>query len=480
MPLKTTATAITVLLLASGMLSGCAVGPDYKRVPSETPAQYKNAQPQAQSAPAAPDAWWTLFGDPILDDLERQVEVTNQNLKQADAAYRQAVAVVREQRAAFFPIVTLDASGTRFGGGRSTSSATLGGSSANVPLAPGAARQYQVSASASWELDVWGRLRRSLENASETAHASLADLAAARLSAQGQLATAYLQLREADAERRLLSATVQAYARTLEITRNRYAAGVAPRTDVLQAETQYYTAEDQEAALNLQRAQLENAIAALVGKPAGNFTLAQREEWNIPVPEIPAGVPSSLLERRPDIVGAERRVAAANATIGVQEAAYFPSLTLTGTYGFVSSTLSNLFQKANETHTIGLSAAQTVLDFGATRARVSAARAAYDQTVAAYRQTILTAFQDVENDLVSADILAKEFEFRRQASEAADLSEQLTLNQYKAGTVDYTTVVVQQAAALSARRSLAQIALSRQTSAVSLVTDLGGGWTAAK
>jgi NodT family efflux transporter outer membrane factor (OMF) lipoprotein len=249
---------------------------------------------------------------------------------------------------------------------------------------------------------------------------------------------------------------------------------------VLQAETQYYSAADQEAALNLQRAQLENAIAALIGKPAGNFTIAQREDWNIPVPTIPAGVPSTLLERRPDVVGAERRVAAANASIGVQEAAYFPSLTLTGTYGFVSSTLGTLFQKANETHTIGLSAAQTLLDFGATRAKVAAARASYDQTVASYRQTILTAFQDVENDLVSADILGKEFELRRQASEAADLSEQLTLNQYKAGTVDFTTVVVQQTAALSARRSLAQNVLSRQTAAVNLVTHLGGGWTAAK
>jgi len=269
---------------------------------------------------------------------------------------------------------------------------------------------------------------------------------------------------------------VDAYGRTLEITRNRYRVGTAPKTDVLQAETQLYSAQQQEAALRLQRAQLEDAIAALIGKPASDFRLAERETWNIPVPDVPPGIPSTLLERRPDIVVAERNVAAANATIGVQEAAYFPSITLTGTAGFLSTTLSNLFAKSNESHQGALGLSQTLLDFGATRAHVAEARAAYAQTVASYRQTVLTAFETVENELAAADWDRHQYDFAKQASDAADETERLTLNEYKAGTVDYTTVVVAQTAALSQRRTLAQLALSRQTAAVSLITALGGGW----
>jgi NodT family efflux transporter outer membrane factor (OMF) lipoprotein len=472
-------TTPVTLGLALALLYGCAVGPDYKRPAAASPEHYKS--PVAAASSPAPDAWWTLFHDDVLNQLEEQVEISNQNLAQAQAAYAQAIALVGEQRAALFPSVSVAASATRFSsGGAATPTTTLGGGSTGVALsttsASRSATSYQASAGANWELDVWGRLRRQLENARDSAQASAADLAAARLSAQGALATAYLQLREADAERRLLTATVDAYGRTLQITQNRYSAGFAPKTDVLQAETQLYSAQQQEAALILERVQYENTIAPLVGKAASDFTLAQREEWTLAAPEIPTGVPSTLLERRPDIVSAERLVAAANATIGAQIANYFPAFTLTGSYGFLSSAFSTLFEKLNESKSAALSGSDTLLDFGARREAVAAARAAYAQAVATYRQTVLTAFQSVENQLAAVDLLAKEYQYLRQASDAADETERLTLNEYKAGTVDYTTVVVAQTAALSARRSLAQVELAQQTAAVSLVTALGGGW----
>jgi NodT family efflux transporter outer membrane factor (OMF) lipoprotein len=337
-------------------------------------------------------------------------------------------------------------------------------------------KSYEVAGSASWEIDLWGRIRRSVENARALAEASAADLASAKLSLQGQLATAYLQLRETDAEQRLVAQSVTAFQRSLDIAQNRYNAGVAAKTDVLQARTQLANAQDQDVALQLQRAQLEHAIAALTGKPAGDFTLTVEQNWQQVVPDVPFGVPSTLLQRRPDLAAAERRMAAANANIGVETAAYFPSLTLTAARGFLSSTVANLFDSASETRSVGGSISQTLFDFGARRARVAGARAAYDQTVAQYRQSVLTAFQDVEDNLASSNALTREYEFRRIASESADESEQLVLNQYKAGTVSYTDVIVAQTTALDARRSLAAIALNRQTTAVTLITTLGGGW----
>jgi NodT family efflux transporter outer membrane factor (OMF) lipoprotein len=317
-----------------------------------------------------------------------------------------------------------------------------------------------------------------LENAHDSAQASAADLANATLSARSQLAIAYLQLRGADAQRKLLADTEAAYQRTLTITQNKYKAGTSARTDVLQAETQLLSAQDQEQSEILQRAQLENAIAALIGKPASGFTVAPLDTWAIPEPDIPAGVPSELLQRRPDISVAERQMAAANAIIGVQEAAYFPAITLTGSYGFLSTAASTLFDSASMSHSIGASLSQTLLDFGARRAQVDQARDAYAQAVASYKQSVLTAFQDVENDLAAADIYKKEFDLRTRNSDDSDLNEKLTLNEYKAGTVDFTTVVVAQTAALSARLNLAQMRVLRQTTAVTLITDLGGGWKA--
>ena len=471
------------VLLGALLLGGCAVGPNYHRPAFATPPQYKTAVTPAATTPAAlPLAnWWTLFNDPLLNDLEHQVEVSNQNLAQSEAAFRQTVATEREARSALWPTVNGAASATRSGGsgGRGTSVVPSGSGSSTVvaPIVGGQTTTlYQANITADWELDVWGRLRRQLESAKESSQASAADLATATLSAQGQLATAYLQLREADAERDLVAATVTAYARALQITQNRYDAGQAAKTDVLQAQTQLFTAQDQEASLALQRSQLENSIAALIGKSASAFTIEPAKEWHIPVPDIPVGVPSTLLERRPDIAAAERRMAAANAEIGVAEAAYFPSLTLSGGLTFVSTSVGTLFAHSSQSHNAQAALSDTILDFGARRAQVYGAHASYDQAVATYRQTVLTAFQDVENFLIAASEQATEAGFLRAASAAADETERLTLNQYKAGTVAYTSVVVAQTAALTARRSLAAMTVSQQTTAVSLATALGGGW----
>ena len=469
------ATVAIALAGISVLAAGCAIGPNYKRPGVETPEHYKESPGEANAAAIQADQWWTLFNDTTLNDLEAQVVVSNQNLAVSEAAYRQAAAVIGEQRAGLFPSISVDAGATRVGGPGRNNSTTVGTGPGGTVVTR-SPETYTASASASWEIDLWGRLRRGLENAHALADASGDDLASAKLSIQGQLATAYLQLREADAEQQLLGETVTAYGRSLEIAQNRYNVGAAPKTDLLQAQTQLASARDQFAALALQRAQLEHAIAALLGKPASNFALDVRDEWQIPVPEIPTGVPSTLVQRRPDVSAAERRVAAANASIGIEEAAYLPSLTLTGAYDFVSTSASTLFKAANQTHSVGASVAESLFNGGATRARVAGARAAYDQTVAQYRQSVITAFQDVEDQLASSKWLAQRYEFSRQASEAADETERLTTNQYRAGTVSYTNVVVAQAAALSARRTLATIALSRQTTAVSLIAALGGGW----
>jgi len=468
----------TVLLAAAGLAS-CAVGPNYKRPTSESAVRFKNAVPVESPEQPPLDRWWTLFHDPELDQLIEQVDVSNQNLAQAIAAYAAAVAVSHQARAELFPSFSADASGTHVkSGGRTGGAATVGSVAVNTPGTSGSSYSlYQLTGSASWEIDVWGKLRRTLEQANQTARADFADLANAQLSARSQLAIAYLELRGADAEHQLLEGTVEAYQRTLTITQNRYRVGTVAKTDVLQAETQLFTAQQQEAAVSLQRAQLEDAIAALVGRPASNFHIEPRKEWNIPVPIIPTGVPSDLLRRRPDIAAAEHQVAAANANIGIQEANYFPSFTLTGSYGLLSSSLSTLFRSVNSTTQFALSGSETIFNFGLTHAQVAQARAEWQQSVASYRQTILSAFQAVENDLASTDWDKKQYDIIKQASAAADENERLTLNEYKAGTVDYTTVVVSQTAALSARLSLAQMAVSEQTAAVSLVTDLGGGWS---
>jgi NodT family efflux transporter outer membrane factor (OMF) lipoprotein len=471
---------VIALLLAAALCS-CAVGPNYKRPVMETPQHYKNAI--ATTSVASPlDQWWTMFHDPMLDQLINQVDVSNQNLAEAAAAYDESVAAVSEARSTFFPSLGVSASAERVKSGAGANSfSTLGSTGSPGSTGPGSSTYstYQLSGTATWELDVWGQLRRELENAKETARADLAEIAYARLSAQDQLATAYLELRGEDAETALLADTVTAYQRTLDITVNRYKQGTVAKSDVLEAETSVYNAQQAQAAAQLARAQLEDSIAALVGRPASNFHIAPRKDWNTTIPNFPTGVPTTLLRRRPDIMAAEHNVAAANAEIGVEEANYFPQLTLTGSYGFLSESFGTLFEAVNRTREAALSASDTIFNFGGTQAKVAEARASYRQSVATYFQTILTAFQDVENDLASIDWDKKQYDILKENSDASDENLRLTTNEYKAGTVDFTTVVVAQTAALSARLSLTQMKVSEQTAAVSLVTDLGGGWKTA-
>ena len=449
-------------------LAGCAVGPTYQVPDAPTPAAYREISASGATwLPAAPaDAldrgdWWSLFGDAELDRLASQVTISNQNVAAAVANYAQAQALVREQRAAFFPSLALDGSARRSGGRGSASSGN----------------SLQVALGASWEPDLWGRLRNAVTAASANASASEADLAAARLSAQGELAIDYFSVREADAEIALLQASVEAYERSLQVTQNRYDVGVIAKTDVLQAQTQLANTRADLASLRGQRARLEHAIAVLIGKAPGDFALAPAE-WTSTVPAIPLVMPSLLLQRRPDIAAAERDVAAANAQIGIQRAAYFPSLGLSASLGGAGSSVANLFGASGTLWALGVSVAQTVFDAGATRARVAGAEAGREAAIARYRQTVLTAFQAVEDQLATTRALVEQEALRREAAAAAEATETQILNRYRAGQLNYTEVVTAQISALNARRALLQLALNRQTSAVSLIQALGGGWHA--
>jgi NodT family efflux transporter outer membrane factor (OMF) lipoprotein len=447
-------------LLAS-LAAGCAVGPAYQRPTSAEPAEFKEAHGWVVAAPADTlerGPWWTLFGDPVLNQLAASVEISNQNVAAAVAAYAAARALVQQQRASLFPAVTLDTTANRAGGAQST-----------------ARNRYNLSIGGSWEPDVWGRLRAGVSGAQAGAQASAADLAAARLSAQGELAINYFMLRQTDAQHALLTTTIEGYRRVLQITQNRFNAGVAAHTDVLQAQTQLANTESDELTLVRNRAQFEHAIAVLVGKAPADFGLPVTP-WKVNVPQIPAGVPATLLQRRPDIAAAERRVAQANAQIGVARAAYFPNIGLSGSYGTAGSRVADLFSASTAAWSFGLSAAQTLFNAGATRATVAGAEAQHQRTVASYRQTVLNAFSDVEDQLAATRVLAQQQELRSQAADAASLVEQQMLNQYKAGLVSYTNVVQAQVTALTARRALVQVQADRQTSTVALIQSLGGGW----
>lgn len=471
---------LVAIAVCTLLANGCAVGPDYQRPSAATSEAYKEAQGQ-DWVPAAPaDAlergpWWQLFDDPVLNELTARIDVSNQNVAAATAAYAQARALVRQQRASLFPEVTLDAGATRSGGGAGATTDTgIVGSSTSGTRSSG---KYQASIGASWEPDVWGRLRRGVDSASASSQASAADLASARLSAQGELAVDYFSLRQTDAQQALTAVTIAGYQRSLQIAQNRYAAGIAAKTDVLQAQTQLANAQADELSLVRQRAKFEHAIAVLVGEAPANFVLAAAP-WKATVPEIPLGVPSTLLQRRPDIAGAERRVAAANEQIGIAQSGFYPSLTLNASAGSSASRVADLFSASSSFWSLGLSAAQVLFNAGATRAKVSGAQAAHDAAVAHYRQAVLTAFQDVEDQLAATRVLHQQQELRQQASQAADQAEAQMLNRYRAGQVIYTEVVTAQATASSARRALVQLQADRQTTAVALIQSLGGGWLA--
>ena len=472
MRFTTTIRPLISALLAAAVLSGCALAPTYERPATPNPAAFKELQGWAPAAPA--DAldrgpWWTLFNDPVLDGLVRQVEVSNQNVAAAVAAYSQARALVAQQRASLFPTVTLTGGANRNGSG--------GGSGTNDNNNGRTSNSFRLNIGSSWEPDVWGRLRAGISAAQANAQASAADLASARLSAQGELAADYFSLRSVDAQRALLATTIEGYQRVLKITQNRFDVGIVPHSDVYQAQTQLASAQSDDLTLARQRAQLEHAIAVLVGKAPADFALAPAQR-NVTVPEVPVGVPSTLLERRPDIAASERAVAAANAQIGIVRAAYFPQIGLTASYGPSASAIGDLFKASSMAWALGLSATETIFNGGANRAAVQGADAAREQAVARYRQTVLDAFADVEDQLAATRVLAQQQDLQRQASAAADKVEEQVLNRYKAGQVSYSEVVQAQVTALNARRALVQTQGNRQTTAVALIQSLGGGWHA--
>lgn len=451
------------LALAALTLAGCAVGPAYQVPATPTPAAFKQAEGWVPAVPADTlerGPWWTLFNDPVLTSLVQQVEVSNQNVAAAVAAYAQARAQVAAQRASLFPAVDLGLSADRSGGRDSAESS-----------------RYRLNIGGSWEPDLWGRLRNGVSGAKAGAQASAADLAAARLSAQGEVAANYIALRLSDAQRALLARTIEGYQRVATITKNRYEAGIVGKSDVLQAQTQLANAQADDLALTRQRAQFEHAIAILIGKAPAEFSLAAAP-WSASAPDIPVVVPSTLLQRRPDIAAAERRVEAANAQIGIARSAYYPNIGLSASIGTGGSKVGDLLSASSLLWSFGASVAQSIFNAGATRANVAGAEAAHQAAVARYRQTVLDAFGDVENQLIAARVLAQQQALRRQASEAADQVEQQMLNRYKAGQVGYTDVVQAQATALSARRALVQSQADRQTTAVALIQSLGGGWQA--
>lgn len=470
--------------MAISVLTGCAVGPTYKVPTSAASPVYKEAEGFVVAAPAdtlEKGPWWELFGDPVLNNLAASVEVSNQNVAVAVANYAQARALVAQQRAALFPTVNLTGSADRTGSRRGGSAGTVVTNNGVTTVTGGSGgsnnTSYQLNIGGSWEPDIWGRLRAGVTGAQASAQASAADLAAARLSAQGELAADYFQLRELDAELGLLATTIEGYERVRQITSNRFNAGIAAKSDVLQAETQLANARDNQLGLVLQRAQLEHAIAVLVGKTPATFSLAVAP-WTQTVPDVPTGVPSTLLQRRPDIAAAERRVAYANEQIGIARAAYYPDISLSAAYGTAGTAVGDLFKASAAAWSLGLSAAQTIFNGGATRAAVQGAEAAQEAAVASYRQTVLSAFADVENQLASTRVLVQQQAVRKEASLAADQVEAQLLNRYKAGQVSYTDVVTAQATALSARQSLVQVQASRQATAVALIQSLGGGWHA--
>lgn len=455
------------------LLSACAsVGPNYvKPAPfapqtkATIPPSYKEmdgwmlAQPKDN---VLRGNWWELYAIPELDALEQQVAAANQNVAQAEANYRQAQALVRASRSGYYPTVTGGASATR-----SRRSSEMGGR--------GASNDFLLPIDFSWEIDLWGRVRRTVEANQAGARASQADLASALLSAQALLAQDYFLLRTVDAQKKVLEDTTAGYQKTLDMTKNRYAAGVASRADVLQAETQLSTAQAQSIDLGVQRAQLSHAMALLVGKPPSAFSIPVAPLVATP-PPVPIGVPSDLLERRPDIASAERNVAAANARIGVAEAAFYPNVTLSAAAGLEAASLAKWLTWPARFWSVGPAVSEVLFDGGLRRAQTEQARATYDAEVAAYRQTVLTGFQEVEDSLAALRVLEEEARVQQEALAAARQTVEVVTNQYKAGTVSYLNVIVVQTIALSNEQTALNILGRRMAASVTLVKALGGGW----
>ncbi len=469
---------ITLVALVS---TACAVGPNYQRPSTPVPTAYKeqgasSAAAGGQWKPAQPmdqtlgGRWWEVFGDPGLNALEEQVSVSNLTIAQSAAAYRAAAAAARGARAAFFPTVTATASAVRSSGvTRGTTAATSG--------APPTATDYLLGVGVSWEADVFGRIRRTVEAGVAGAQASAADLAAVRLVIQAELAADYFALHGLDAQHQLLATTVAGYETALRLTTNRYNQGVASGVDVAQAQTQLETTRVQAIDLGVARAQLEHAIAVLLGKPPADFGLPEEPIHVVP-PEIPVGLPSEILERRPDVAAAERRVAAANAEVGVATAGYFPILTLPGSGGYQSTALAGLFSLPNRFWSLGPVLAETLFDGGRRRSLKGQALAAYDGTAAAYREAVLGAFAEVEDDLATLRILGEEATQQAAAVAAAERSLTLAKNRYAGGITTYLEVVTAQTAALANERAAVDLLTRRMSASVDLMRAIGGGWRA--
>jgi NodT family efflux transporter outer membrane factor (OMF) lipoprotein len=467
-------------LLGACLLGACTVGPDYQRPAAEVvPVAYKELAGWKPATPRDSEPrgrWWSVFADPVLDRLERQVAIDNQNVRAAEAAYRQAVALVGEAQSALFPALGISPAVSR-------NSLTGGGGSVNrvtnsKAFVGKAFTEYSLEGSASWTLDVWGAIRRQIEAQGAAAQASAADLANALLAQQALLATDYFNLRAADALIRLLQDTVAQYRLALQITQNQYNAGVVSRADVVTADAQLKTTEAQLVGVGVTRAEFEHAIAVLIGRPPAEVSIAPAALASA-VPVAPAGLPSALLERRPDIAAAERAMAQQNALIGVAVAAYYPTITLTGLFGYAGNPLSQLFTAANQIWSLGAAANETLLQGGLRAATLAAAHAGYDQAVATYRQTVLTAFQQVEDNLASLRILEQQAAAVAAAVAASQAAVAVTLNEYRAGTVAYTAVITEQTTLLTNEQAALAVQQSRLLASVGLIAALGGGWRAA-
>jgi NodT family efflux transporter outer membrane factor (OMF) lipoprotein len=480
------------LLLAVFALSACMVGPDYRKPDPILSSEYKELQgwtiAQPQDA-ADRGAWWSVYHDPVLDALERQVEVSNQTVKQFEAQYRNAVALVQGAQANLFPVVGVNANVTRrsgFGGSGSTGSNFLnstgiatnttgngtsgGGGSSGAPRT-----QYSLEGTADWTLDVWGAIRRQVESQVAGAQVGAADIANAKLSAQATLATDYFDLRAEDSLEVILRNTVAAFEHALQIVQNQHNAGTVSAADMVTAQAQLEGARAQLVGVGVQRAQFEHAIAVLTGHSPAELTIPPAQ-LTLNVPVMPPGLPSTLLQRRPDIAAAERQVQQENELIGVQVAAYYPTISFSTLAGYVGSPLSQLFTTANRIWSLGASADQTLFAGGARSSAVAAAQATYDQSVANYRQVVLTALQQVEDQLSTLRILERQARAEAVAVAAAQRAVDVTLNQYRAGTVAYTSVITEQTSLLSNQQAQLAVQQNRLVASVALITALGGGW----
>lgn len=458
--------------LSVALLSGCAIGPDYQRPQTAAPLEYKQAAGWTQANPSdslARGAWWELYGDQQLNGLVEKLNSSNQTIAQSEAQFRQAQALVRSARGAFLPSADLSVGKTRSSQGTGSSNSSLTSSSSGIR------DTLNAQVGVSWEADVWGKLRRGLEANEASAEASLADLAAMRLSQQSELVQNYLRLRVIDEQKRLLEATVEAYQRSLKMSENQYRAGISGKDAVAQAQTQLRNTQASLIDLIWQRAQFENAIAVLTGQAPAGFNLAEIN--NVPtLPQIPVSLPSQLLERRPDIASAERSVIAANAKIGVAKAAYYPDFSLSLSGGYSSSQYQDWISVPNRFWSVGPKISLPLFDGGQRSAEVDRNEAMYDQTVAKYRQTVLDGLREVENYMVQLKVLGDESVVQEQALASARESLRLTSNQYKAGLIAYLDVVSVQTTALSTERSVLNLLQSRLIASVQLIAALGGGW----